>query len=335
MAAYLTAPVSSTGFKDATNGRLVTWNGKSLVHSPIARCFAKLTMLDIAGFSIGSTYHLAPIHVGDRNVSNSANAQILISRNVTNPSSTSEHAFSDSSNVVGGNASMGYNSFDSRINYTGTASFDHYAGFQASPTYASSGTMADMYLHTCQPTASAGTITNLYGYYMHNCAGGGTVTNQYGVYIAALSKGSTANWAIYTAGTTPSYFGGPVKIGSSGSNISTIITGTYTPTLTSVTNIEASTSNVCRYTRIGSRVRVSGVIAIDPTTAAGTNSEIGISLPVAATFTNTEDLAGVGASRDNGPGLIVADTSNNRARMVFVANSAANGNWAIQFEYDV
>lgn len=330
---YLTPPVQSPGFSDARNGRGVTWNGKALVHSPINTWLAKLDVRDVGNFSIGSKFSLAPLHVGNLNVSNSDNAQILISRTVQSSSSTSEHAFSDSSNVVGGNSGLGYNSFDARITYSGSNSSNHYAGFQASPVYGSSGTLSHLYLHTAQPSMTAGTITNLYGYYLHNMTGTGTVTNQYGVYIANLTKG-TNNYAFYSVGSTPSVFGGPISVGG-GTSISTIITDTYTPTLTAVTNVAATTANACRVTRIGNRVRVSGLIAIDPTAAAGTSTEIAISLPYAKTLASAHLLAGGGSSRDNGPDIIAADTVNNRATLLFLANSTANANHSFWFEYDL
>jgi hypothetical protein len=68
-------------------------------------------------------------------------------------------------------------------------------------------------------TPNAGTITSAYHFKADDATDNLTITTQYGLYISALTKAST-NWAIYTAGTTPSYFGGAVTIGgaiSSGS----------------------------------------------------------------------------------------------------------------------
>lgn len=58
------------------------------------------------------------------------------------------------------------------------------------------------------------TITRLYGLHVANAtiAGAGVITTQYGVYIASLTAAWT-NWAFYSSsGTTPSFFGGPVRI---------------------------------------------------------------------------------------------------------------------------
>lgn len=57
------------------------------------------------------------------------------------------------------------------------------------------------------------TFTNAYNYFASNSAGGGAVGSQYGLYVEQLSKGSTANYAVFTNGNTPSFFGGNVGIG--------------------------------------------------------------------------------------------------------------------------
>ena len=76
----------------------------------------------------------------------------------------------------------------------------------------SSGVCAERYGVYLAGTA-AGNTTARYGVYVADYAGAGTLTNQYGVYIPALAKGGTLNYAIYTAGTTPSLFTGPVTVG--------------------------------------------------------------------------------------------------------------------------
>lgn len=89
--------------------------------------------------------------------------------------------------------------------------------------------------------------------------------------------------------------------------------GTYTPTLTNVTNISASTAYVCQYMRVGNTITVSGKVDIDAT-SPGT-IELGISLPVASNFAAEEDCAGSGASIIAGEDVvwIKADATNNRA----------------------
>lgn len=95
--------------------------------------------------------------------------------------------------------------------------------------------------------------------------------------------------------------------------------GRYTPTLTNVANLDASTAYECMWVRHGCVVAVSGKIDVNPT-AAGL-VQLGISLPVASGFTAIHQLAGTAAS----PGVsgqsaaIVADFTNDRAEMQFTA----------------
>ncbi|MBN8542148.1 MAG: tail fiber domain-containing protein [Deltaproteobacteria bacterium] len=57
-------------------------------------------------------------------------------------------------------------------------------------------------------------MTSAIGYHVSNpFLVSGTITNTYGLYVDNLSSG-TNNWAIYSAGSTPSYFGGNLGIGT-------------------------------------------------------------------------------------------------------------------------
>ncbi len=131
---------------------------------------------------------------------------IVIARNLS-AGSGNAHAFSDSTNLSR-TGTMAYNSFDGRITISGSADYNHYAAFQSAPTFSTSGTTAIHYGFISAPTITAGTITNLYHHHVTNATGAGAVTNQYGLYVAELTKGATLNYAVYTAGTTKSYFGG-------------------------------------------------------------------------------------------------------------------------------
>lgn len=115
-----------------------------------------------------------------------------------------------------------------------------------------------------------------------------------------------------------------------------LASGTYTPTLTNVANIDASTAYVCQYMRVGSVVTVSGKVDIDPTTI-GVSTQLGISLPIASSFTASEQLGGTAMN----PGVaadaaaIFADAANDRAQLQYVtAASVANGFW-FSFAYRV
>jgi hypothetical protein len=165
---------------------------------------------------IGTTEPLAKLHVGAGTLNNSVDAQILISRNVDDTTAGNGHAFSDSSNISRSGI-IGYNSFDNRITITGSNNYDHEVGFQASPTYSSSGSIDRLLGATFAPTITAGTVDKLIGYRVNDAViSGGTVNNFYGLYFGETLDSASNNWAIYSAGDTKSYFGGNVGIGTTG-----------------------------------------------------------------------------------------------------------------------
>ena len=113
-----------------------------------------------------------------------------------------------------------------------------------------------------------------------------------------------------------------------------IYSGTYTPTLTGVTNIDAVTANVCQYMRVGSTVTVSGMIGVDAT-AAG-NYTFRCTLPVASNFTNASQCNGaLTASGGLGYSRIVADTVNDVAQFDGNTSSTANNNCSFSFTYQI
>lgn len=113
--------------------------------------------------------------------------------------------------------------------------------------------------------------------------------------------------------------------------------GTYTPTLTNVANIDASTAYVCQYVRLGDVVHVSGRVDIDATAAAATLTQLGVSLPIASDFANSQECAGTGVF----PGVqsscaaVLGDTTNNRAQIQYLSASAANNGMFFSFTYRI
>ena len=113
------------------------------------------------------------------------------------------------------------------------------------------------------------------------------------------------------------------------------LSGVYTPTLTNVTNLAASTAYECQYLRVNTTVTVSGRVDVDPT-AAG-QCQLRISLPVTSNLGATEDLGGVGAAiavAGQSAG-IYADTANDRALMEWIAVDTANRAMYFTFTYQV
>lgn len=159
------------------------------------------------------------------------------------------------------------------------------------------------------------------------------VDNSFGMTFNIDSGGLSANRTVTfldigTDGTVGFYAAGST-------NVATFESNTYTPTLTNVTNVAASTAFDAQYMRIGKIVTVSGKVTVDPTAAGAT--ELGISLPIASNLANEEDCAGVAFS----PGVagqgaaVLADTTNDRAAMKWVAVDITSQTMAFTFTYQI
>lgn len=111
--------------------------------------------------------------------------------------------------------------------------------------------------------------------------------------------------------------------------------GVYTPTLTNVLNLAASTAYQCQFLRVGSVVTVSGKVDIDPT--ASGSVQLGISLPIASNIGTAEDCGGTAAA----PGVagqcaaILGDATNDRAQLELIAVDLTNKAMAFSFTYRV
>ena len=114
-----------------------------------------------------------------------------------------------------------------------------------------------------------------------------------------------------------------------------IASGTYTPGLTNVTNVAASTAYLCQWIRVGNVVTVSGKVDIDATAAGAT--ELGIALPIASALALEQHLGGA-ANSSAAAGLsaaIRADATNDRAAVVFTATSVTNDSYFFTFTYTI
>lgn len=119
--------------------------------------------------------------------------------------------------------------------------------------------------------------------------------------------------------------------------VQTLTSGTYTPTLTAVANVDASTAYTCQYMRVGSVVTVSGKLDIDVTTGS-TSTQLGISLPIASNIAAQENVGGTAfASGVFGfGGAIRGDATNDRAELVMISNSStANQSMYFSFTYRI
>lgn len=111
---------------------------------------------------------------------------------------------------------------------------------------------------------------------------------------------------------------------------------TYTPTLTNVANLDASTAYECTYMRVGSTVTVSGRVDIDPTTTL-TSTQLGISLPVASALTTANQAGGTAAATaiSGQSAAIRSDATNDRAELIYTTTDITNQPMYFTFTYQV
>lgn len=118
--------------------------------------------------------------------------------------------------------------------------------------------------------------------------------------------------------------------------VPTLASGTYTPTLTNVSNVSSSLSSTARWTRIGDQIHVSGRCSIDPSTTA-TLTEWGVSLPVASNFAANSEASGVavGDLSDESPAHGYADYTNDRMHFIAYPVSTSQHTYSYEFTYTV
>jgi hypothetical protein len=135
------------------------------------------------------------------------------------------------------------------------------------------------------------------------------------------------------AGTQYLVDGSPHTHGTS--ELTNVASGTYTPTLTLVTNLDAAlVSADFTYIRVGNIVHVEGGITADAT-AAG-NTVVGISLPIASNFAGNFDATGIGSNQlSNVTGNIQADTTNDRAQLTYQAIATTSQAFRVSFNYQI
>jgi hypothetical protein len=121
----------------------------------------------------------------------------------------------------------------------------------------------------------------------------------------------------------------------------TISTGSYTPTITDLTNVAASTPGVLNYYQVDDMVTVFGDITFDPTAAAGTATIARITLPIASIFTATRHCSGFLMPSTSGGtfemGVVTTDVAAapSRAELRWNANNLNNHPFKIHFSYKV
>jgi hypothetical protein len=101
-----------------------------------------------------------------------------------------------------------------------------------------------------------------------------------------------------------------------------VFSGTYTPTLTNVTNVASSTAVTCQYMRVGNVVTVSGQVSITATAGAAA-TVLDMSLPIASAFTLERQAGGVFSNGGNKYGRVAANATDDRFSFSYNAPDAS------------
>lgn len=115
-----------------------------------------------------------------------------------------------------------------------------------------------------------------------------------------------------------------------------VFSGTYTPTLTNVTNLDTTAAFECQYMRVGDVVTVSGVFNANPTATGDTS--FGMSLPIESNLSAQAQLGGVAQSTDSDGDnsvSIYGDITNNRAWVRWLTNRTTIAGYSFTFTYRV
>lgn len=155
-------------------------------------------------------------------------------------------------------------------------------------------------------TASNYSLTNHYGLKIGAASksGGGTITNAYGAYIASPTIGGTNNYAIYTAGTAPSVFGGNLITSTGRVKHVKAVTATYTLDTTTVDEVVVANHATVPFTitlidatagsgltNLGRYITIKNKGAAAVTIASATGSQIFTTSAQATVTLNTGDSA--------------------------------------------
>lgn len=110
----------------------------------------------------------------------------------------------------------------------------------------------------------------------------------------------------------------------------------YTPTLTNVANISASTAYPTQYLRVGNSVFVSGQVDFT-TVLGGQPTNLGISLPFASDFAQVYQCAGTAftAAPTKEGAVVRGDITNNRAEIQYEDTNAGTHTMCFQFMYRI
>lgn len=113
-----------------------------------------------------------------------------------------------------------------------------------------------------------------------------------------------------------------------------VSSGVYTPALTNVTNLDASTAYQCEWLRVGDTVTVAGRVDVDPT-AAG-QAQLKLTIPIASAFASSNNCGGSAfAIGIAGQGAGIYASAANFVMMEWIAVDVSNKGMFFSFVYQV
>lgn len=154
---------------------------------------------------------------------------------------------------------------------------------------------------------------------------------------AGATLGTGDRFGIETDGRI--WAGGIHNVGTvTGTTKQFFASGTYTATLTGVTNFTSGSAEPTPWKRTGNVVEVGVFANITPTAAAPTLTNVGVSLPIASNIGNIGDCCGAthstaDAAANGMTGMISGDAANNRANLQFYARVGTPQNHTGTFVY--
>lgn len=190
---------------DAANGNIIitptTDGGAGHEFIQVESVFSGTQTANLYGIRARNTL----AHAGTTENITWANAALLGEINVEN---TNQHSYSNRQHGL-----YGY------VNHQGAGQLGLPIGAWAVVASRGAGGMGtarafDAYLFA-ENIYGTGAVTSMTGFHCRSVTtDGATIGTVYGLYVDSQTAGGT-NWGVYTAGTTPSYFGGNVTIGGS------------------------------------------------------------------------------------------------------------------------
>lgn len=163
---------------------------------------------------------------------------------------------------------------------------------------------------------------------------------KYKVVIEDTTNGNLAHTSYFPIDTTGAAAGSLYAQFNIGGNkfvlatVPTLSSGTYTPTISNLTNVSTTTAQVCNYSRNGNIVMITGYLLASATVATTTACFVDITIPIASTFSSTIDATGVSNlvvnNAQGNTGGIAANTSTNKITIGW-SSSPSTGSLPVYF----